>query len=298
MSKQIRIWYVVSINTKSVPEEPINGIENFCFELGCSGVEAKDNSLDIYFDGTYDIEAIKKSVLTYCTDLVALKLLPDVPDITVNKIDESDWAENWKEHFKPVKISARLSVVPPWYKTDPEEKGIRIVIEPGMAFGTGGHLSTEIALILLDRYLKKGMKVWDIGSGTGILAVTAVKLGASYVYAIDNDEYALEASEKNINLNEVSSSIRFDLTGIETADNDYYDLVIANINRTVILGNADRLIKGCQKNGIVILSGLELTDEGDVMQTFKDKGFSRTDRESRDSWLGLVFRKMDENHLQ
>ena len=142
---------------------------------------------------------------------------------------------------------------------------------------------------LLERYVKPGMKVLDVGSGTGVLAITAVKLGAASAVAVDNDEWCYENCKENAELNNVSNSIKIITGDIKNVDEKGFDLVLANIQKNILLEILDDLKMKIKENGILILSGLLLKDEEEIMISYSDSGFTFVEKSVKDDWISLVF---------
>ena len=170
-----------------------------------------------------------------------------------------------------------------------KENEIVLTIDPKMSFGTGEHQTTQLVLNLLERYVKPGMKVLDVGSGTGVLAITAVKLGAASAVAVDNDEWCYENCKENAELNNVSNSIKIITGDIKNVDEKGFDLVLANIQKNILLEILDDLKMKIKENGILILSGLLLKDEEEIMISYSDSGFTCVEKSVKDDWISLVF---------
>ncbi|MGB5530571.1 MAG: 50S ribosomal protein L11 methyltransferase, partial [Ignavibacteriaceae bacterium] len=171
----------------------------------------------------------------------------------------------------------------------PKENEIVLTIDPKMSFGTGEHQSTKLILRLLEKYVKKGMKVFDVGSGTGILAIAAVKFGGAKAVAVDFDEVCLENCRENCLLNQVSDSVQI-LTGeIDNVKENDFDLILANIQRNVLLETAERIKSRLKKNGIVILSGLLEGDREAIEKKYHSLGFRTVQVKSMDEWIAITF---------
>jgi len=157
-----------------------------------------------------------------------------------------------------------------------------------MAFGTGHHESTQLIIAGLEKWLKEGMSVLDAGTGSGILAIIADKLGADSVMAFDNDPVALKNAFENAQLNGVSNTVKFFLSNPEMLNPSEYDLILANINRNVLIKNAELFAELLKNNGKIILSGLLLRDEPKILQVFNQAGFVLVEKNARKDWMLLV----------
>ena len=178
-------------------------------------------------------------------------------NFTCCTIDEEDWSESWKEHFHVTRISDTLVVKPEW-RTHPAKEGeIVIEIDPGMAFGTGTHPTTRLCMKMLEEYLQAGERVLDVGTGSGILLITAAKLGASGLYGIDDDPLAVTTAEENLEKNGLSpDSFHISHITIEDMPPERFDVIVANILAEVIIEILPEIGKRLKPDGAAILSGI------------------------------------------
>jgi len=165
---------------------------------------------------------------------------------------------------------------------------IVLTIDPKMSFGTGEHQSTELIIKLLEKYVRPGICLLDVGSGTGILSIAAIKLGAAEAVAVDNDERCYENCKENCKLNSVTGKMKIVKGEISDIKKNNYDLIIANIQKDVLLDIADQIIEKLKPKGIAILSGLLMKDEKDIEQHYTETGFEPVETESMDEWIALV----------
>jgi len=179
-------------------------------------------------------------------------------------LQPADWFEPFKKLFGTQEIGERIVIKPVWKEVQPDTGKIVIEMDPGMAFGTGLHATTRLCLISLEKYLQPGMKVLDLGTGSGILAIAAAKLGASQVVALDTDIIAVKAARQNSSYNQVERliSIKRGTLSMKSAKNyqNYFDMAVANITAGTISAIADRLAGVLKPTGILIVSGI--TDSG------------------------------------
>jgi len=176
-----------------------------------------------------------------------------------------------------------------WFKNySAKDNEIVLTIDPKMSFGTGEHQTTKLILRLLEKYVQIKMKVLDVGSGTGILAIAAVKLGAEKVVAIDFDEICLENCKENCVLNNVEDSVEI-LTGeIDEVKKKDFDLVLANIQKNVLLEIAEKIKSKLNQNGVVILSGLLESDKTAIEEKYHLLGFKTEHVAVMDEWIAIV----------
>ncbi len=256
------------------------------FALGCTGITEKEERLLAVFEDTDSrtlIEAVASRIRRYRPDFEARA-------IKINIIPAENWNENWKAHFKPFRLGKHVVVRPDWESATLREGDIELIITPKMAFGTGHHETTRLILRLLEAYDLENKKVLDAGTGSGILAIYAARRGAAGVTAFDNDPEAMENAAENGLINGVQNNIRW-LTGdIGVVPAEAYDLIVANINRNVLLEIAGKLSAYAARGGTLILSGLLLTDEQTVLTAYRERGWRPCGREEEGEWLALKFK--------
>ncbi|MCJ7512696.1 MAG: 50S ribosomal protein L11 methyltransferase [Anaerolineales bacterium] len=191
-----------------------------------------------------------------------LAQIAPVPEAQFTLVEAQDWAETWRQHYRPIPIGQRLLIIPSWIEAPPSSR-LALVLDPGMAFGTGTHPSTQMCLLALEKHLRPGSRVIDLGCGSGILAVAAARLGAAHVHALDIDPLAVEATRENCQRNGLADVVDTEqgslseLTAPRTPPLPLADLLLANILAPVLVellaaGLAQQVIPG----GIVILSGI------------------------------------------
>ena len=205
--------------------------------------------------------------------------------------DEEDWAEAWKAFFWPQKIGRRTVVKPTWrdYQAHPED--IVIELDPGMAFGTGSHPTTVLCIEMMESYLRDGDTFLDLGTGSGILMIAAVKLGAVMVCGVDKDDTAVEISKKNLMLNKIERKFFSVCTGnlVEGMEKKY-DFVAANILTPVILDLLDDIQRVIKENGIFVCSGILEENQDLVVAKMKDIGFEILESASKEQWVAIAGR--------
>ena len=183
-----------------------------------------------------------------------------VGDFKIDEIPAQDWTKAWRAHFKPVRITPHIVVKPPWEAWDAGSQEIVIDITPRMAFGTGTHESTHLAMELMESHLNPEDHVLDIGTGSGILAIAAVRLGALSVLGVDIDEDALANAEENIRRNGVDDLVEVRHGSIDAVDSVKFDLILANIDRKTLIDLIPQLAAFVRSGTKLILSGI-LTEE-------------------------------------
>ncbi len=216
--------------------------------------------------------------------------LSDPPSYRVEYVEEQDWVRVTQSQFNPIRISSRLWIVPSWHEI-PDSDAINLIIDPGLAFGTGAHPSTQLCLEWLDENLRGGEDVLDYGCGTGILAIAAVKLGARHVAGIDIDPQAVEASRQNAQLNhceETKVEFHTAQTGKQPGEEhgNPVDVVVANILAKPLIMLAPILGDAVRKGGHIALSGILLEQAEEVMQAYRPQ-FEMQIARHRDGWVLL-----------
>ena len=223
-----------------------------------------------------------------------LGLVRPVGGLNSRLIQEEDWARAWRKQYTIQHLGKRLVICPTWLSYQPEQHEVVVRLDPGMAFGTGVHPTTRMCLRTLDELVKNGMRVADVGCGSGILSIAAVKLGASKALALDVDDLAIRVARENVEANGVSQvvdvvegALRHD----PTQPSPDYDLIVANITLNPIVDLAPHIVNSLGPGGLAVLSGL-LQEQGPTVESaFESLGASLQSRAAIDDWLTLVFRK-------
>ena len=220
-------------------------------------------------------------------DAAAAEVARQLPDASVERADVPDenWAERSQASLRAIQAGA-LTIAPPWDAPDgPSHK--TIVILPSMGFGTGHHATTRLCLMALQQSHVRDKSVIDVGTGSGVLALAAARLGAARVLGIDDDQDAVDNAVDNRHLNALGRDVQFRCVGVEAAGEGPYDIVVANLTGAVLIRFARELTALATAGGRLILSGLREEEEADVLAAF---GRSLIDREAEDGWVCLVIR--------
>jgi len=205
-------------------------------------------------------------------------------------VDDEDWSTAWKKYYKPFHLSERIVVKPSWEEYSPRDNEIVIIMDPGMAFGTGTHETTQMCAALLEKYMKGGDTVIDVGCGTGILSIIAAKLGASGVKAVDIDDTAVKVSLENCRLNMVEDRVEVFGGVLEDLEKKKADIVVANIIADVIVGLANHLPSYLKQGGLFITSGIIRERRQDVVDAYNRAGFVLADEREMGEWVAMVFK--------
>jgi len=283
MSAKEKNFNVFRITSTPFRPELMSGL---LWELDLEGITEEDNFILVYTDEGINITSEKIEQLL--NGLVNEGFLEKFI-IEKNTVENKNWNEIWEKSREVIRISDKIVIKPTFKEYIPQTNELVLTIDPKMSFGTGEHQTTQLVLNLLERYVKPGMKVLDVGSGTGVLAITAVKLGAASAVAVDNDGWCYENCKENAELNNVSNSIKIITGDIKNVDEKGFDLVLANIQKNILLEILDDLKMKIKENGILILSGLLLKDEEEIMISYSDSGFTFEEESVKDDWISLVF---------
>jgi ribosomal protein L11 methyltransferase len=278
------------------PPETTEAVHHFLFELGATGVasEAVEGRADLAaaragFDPAPPPDA-EKRLDAFFSDLVHFFNLAGRPRAVWRTVDVEDWAEKWKEGLKPLPVGDRLLIRPSWFKDPEASNRLVIEIDPGMAFGTGGHATTFLCLTLLERHLtptRDGARVLDLGCGSGILAMAAARLGAGSITAVDNDPEAVTVAQQNLAQNRLTDQVTLLCGGPEMLAGPY-DLTLANLTAGTIMELAPELARLTETGGRLILSGI-LTDQCPaVTDALAQVDLEVVDQADREEWSALT----------
>ncbi len=214
-------------------------------------------------------------------------------EIEIVGVNEEDWANSWKQYYKPLEIGERIVIVPAWEKYEAKDNDIIVTMDPGMAFGTGSHETTRLVIGLLEKYTKKGERVLDVGCGSGILAICASKLGAGECKAYDIDEVAVKVTKENIEINDCDNIIcdQSDLLKQVDLDGGKYDLVCANIVADIILRMLPDVGKYMNDDAILLASGIICERADDVKAGFDKFGFQIVEEVIDNGWCAFAIKK-------
>lgn len=238
-----------------------------------------------------------------------------VGPMRVTPMQEEDWANAWKQHYKIQRIGERTVIVPSWLNYEPQPNDIVLKLDPGMAFGTGLHPTTQLCLVFLEQYLQPGMSVLDLGCGSGVLAIAAALGGASTVLGLDTDPIAVDATRLNAEINNVERVVQVaegslgaaasfgHWLGASVVPNQHEaisvtpdatcDLIVANIIAKVLIAVTPDMLTALKPGGVLISSGIIAEREDEVALAYAVAGLERVARRQQGDWVALVHRKAE-----
>jgi ribosomal protein L11 methyltransferase len=322
-------WHEITVQTT---EEAIEMISNFLHELGAGGVsieesgtlnKQRDTSLgqwyelplnDIpegravikgyFYEGTA-MDEILEQLQASVVQLGEFDIDTGSPTYEVKEVDDEDWANAWKQYFKPIRVSERLTIKPTWEEYSPTPGELILELDPGMAFGTGTHATTALCLRTLEKVIQQDDDVIDVGTGSGILAIAAAKLGARHVLAVDLDPVAVSSATENSKLNVLENQITVklsDLLGVLKASETEasaelgvklpVQVVVVNILAEIIILFVEDVYEVLRPGGYYVASGIITSKEADVEKALQAAKFTIVEKNYDSDWVVIVARKL------
>ena len=306
-------WVEVQIKTSSEFEEIVT---NIMYDLGVTGLAIEDPRDILEFERTEgDWDYIDPDLLDLDSDNIIIKAyFPEGEDlidkieqvrdniernpmekyghsfgeVTILEVYEKDWAEAWKKYYKPLKVGEKIVIKPTWEEYEKNDDDIIIELDPGMAFGTGTHETTILCIRALEKYVKKGDVVYDIGCGSGILSIVAAKLGAKKVIGVDLDNVCVKVSNENIKLNEVDSIVNIKKGNLLDVIERKANIIVSNIIAEVIVDMVPSLKDYLHNDGIFIASGIILEKVKMVEDMLIKQGFKILEINQIEEWASIV----------
>lgn len=304
-------WTEITIKTTT---EAVEAVTNILYDMNVGGVLIEDPK-DFKFQkkNEYDWDFVEEEIFNSGYDGVIIKTYiteeRDVTDdiniikerinalkgfgidigdaiVELSEVDEQDWANEWKNYYKPTKIGEKIVVKPTWEEYEKKEDDLIVELDPGMAFGTGTHETTTMCIQQLEKYVNENSKVFDIGCGSGILAISAAKLGAKDVLAVDLDEVAVKVSKENVSLNNVDVKVRHG--NLMEVVNDKADIVVANIIADIIKILAKDIKNFMKEDAVFISSGIIHKKVDEVKNSLEENGLEIVEIQTLGEWNAIV----------
>ena len=214
-------------------------------------------------------------------------------EIKMIGLNEEDWANAWKAYYKPIKIGSKIVIVPAWEKYEAAEGELIVRMDPGMAFGTGTHETTRLVIGLLEKYTTPGVRMLDVGTGSGILAICASRLGAGECKAYDIDPMSVRVARENIKDSGLTNITcdQSDLLRSVDLEGGQYGLICANIVADIIIRMTPDVHKYIAEDGVLLASGIIMERSSDVVNCFEQHGFEIVERAEENGWCALAVKR-------
>ena len=280
-------WMLIEVR---VGHQAADAVANFIMELGSPGLEVKEEGDQRILRGYLreEIETPEKELRSFLDSLRALGLVVESGDVRVSSLPAKDWLSEWRSDFHPFPVGRRLLIRPSW-EPAPEDTGrFVIVIDPQMAFGTGEHCTTRFCLEALEEHLHSEDLVLDVGTGSGILSIAAVKLGAGRAVGLDIDPQAVQTARDNTRINGVSGQVEIVAEPIERIEAGGFDQVLANIDGHTLLKMLPELKRVARIGGKIVLAGFLIEEERAMLQSLSDHDLILLRMERQEEWICAV----------
>ncbi|MGM9949868.1 MAG: 50S ribosomal protein L11 methyltransferase [Lysinibacillus sp.] len=309
-------WTELSILTTN---EAVEAVSNILHEAGASGVVIEDSKeltkeridqfgeiyalnpddfpqngvvVKAYLSATSFLAETVEEIKLAIANLVNFDINIGENILTLCEVDEEDWATAWKQYYHPVKISERFTIVPTWEEYIPVSTDELIIeLDPGMAFGTGTHPTTVMCLQALEKVVKPGDTVIDVGTGSGVLSIGAAMLGAQKVHALDLDEVAVTAARENVALNKVDGVVQVFHGNLLDTVKEPAEVVVANILAEIIVTFTDDAFSIVKPGGVYVTSGIIGAKKDDVKEALEKSGFAIEEVLMMEDWVAIVARR-------
>lgn len=281
------IFYSIGANALDV-EDPNDLLDLYerkeewdFFGIDLEGLNLDEIKIKAYFSGEEDID----SILSFLKENIEEK---GIGNICTVEIEDEDYLNNWKKYFKPFKIGENIVIKPSWEEYEEKEEDVIIDIDPGMAFGTGTHETTSLCIEALEKYIKQGDTVFDIGCGSGILSIVSAKLGAGKIVAIDLDPLCVKISKENILKNNLEAIIEVKKGDLLQVLKGKADVIVANIIAEVILNMTDSIKNYLNDGGIFISSGIISNKRDMVLGALTKNDFKIEEIKTQGEWVSII----------
>jgi ribosomal protein L11 methyltransferase len=256
-------------------------------ELGFEGFWEDDRSLKCYIKSSRWQSRMLAEVQSLAHTLTRSSS-STAPRISVKEIHDQNWNEAWEKSIQPIKVTERIVIAPTWQPYTPLPGELLLTIDPKMSFGTGYHETTRLVLKLMEKHLVPGVTLLDVGTGTGVLAIAAIKLGAASAVGIDTDEWSYENAHENIRLNNVETAVQILQGDLASVPPRQFGMIVANIQRNVIAPLLPDLTARLLPGGMLLLSGLLLSDREILEGCFRLAGLSVVEGLRENEWLAFA----------
>ncbi len=261
-------------------------VSDLLWELEPLGIEEISTSiLKCYFSEDFQLSVLEK----YLNDLRQDKMLESY-SLMESILQNKNWNEEWEKTINVIKVSETFVIKPTFREYTPNNANeIVLTIDPKMSFGTGEHQTTKLMIRAIEKYCKPADFILDIGTGTGILAIAAAKIGAKKAIAFDNDPWCFENGVENCQLNNVTDFVEIRTAELSDIPEKDFDLVIANIQRNPLLDLCPAIVAKGKSTGVILLSGLLVEDESIILEKYLVWGLQHIETVTLDEWISIAF---------
>lgn len=291
------LWRI-SVTTSPEAEDAVSELLSSQFNLAAAAyfdLESQTSRVSVFLEaGKFSANAARRLIAAGLARIKSFGLDLGAAKIEIAKVKREDWAESWKRHFHPLEIGPRLLVKPSWGKQRPAKNQAVVVLDPGLSFGTGQHPTTSFCLRQIVRCRKPGaaQSFLDIGTGSGILAIAAAKLGYAPVHAFDFDPESVRVAQENALKNRLKNKIRLtrgDVTRLPLRPARQYDLICANLISNLLIAERWRIVSRLKRGGTLVLAGILAAEFGEVERAFAGLKLRRVAGRTENEWRSGAF---------
>ena len=240
-----------------------------------------------YAEGLFNAYAQQNALTDYHDEMIQLLEEEGFLDYYFEDIEAQNWNAVWESNFEEVEVKNNVLIRAPFHDARPDYKGLEVIIQPKMSFGTGHHATTQLMVEMILNSEIEEKRVLDMGSGTGVLAIVAAKLGAESVLAVEIDDMAEESVRENIALNDVASKVTSVCGDATAIAGEKFDIILANINRNILMADMEAYVASLESNGELILSGFFDEDIPILLKKAKSLGLKSIEQLSHDEWRAI-----------
>ncbi len=254
---------------------------------GVLGVWEQDGVIHLYWEEqTWDITILDR----IHEALEQLGVVSGLEDIAVRTIPWEDWNAKWTELVQPIHIGQRIVVRPSWASVELPQNGIELILDPKQAFGTGHHETTQLLVEWLEKVIQGGERLLDVGTGSGLLAMVALRLGARSAVGVDCDSVAIDCAKEYAKMNHFGDELEFRIMDISSLPTDEsFDLIVANIDRRTLLSNHGIFQASSHSTTRLFVSGILTTDQEDIVAQYAEQGWRCVESRRQEDWMALQF---------
>jgi len=278
----------VEVVLTAPPDDTVRELLSFqLHELGFTGFLESVTGFHCYIPKALWNDAVREKFVL----IVKEKQPLPVAISAISEIENQNWNRQWEESILPVEVSKNIVITPSWHSLPGEKGKIVLVIDPKMSFGTGYHESTRLMLRMMERYITPNSLALDVGTGTGILAIAAVKLGSQRAIGIDIDEWSYDNANENVRRNECEQHVEIRAGSMDVVRETRFNFILANITRNVITELLPSMTEKIERTGTLLLSGLLASDRAIIEKLLRERSYGVLSIDEENEWIGIAARK-------